>query len=76
MPYSVYTLYQAERVKTDAERRQADLRLGMQAAAMSEALAALRRPARTRRRHRAERAERAERLARQAAAGCDPRIAC
>jgi hypothetical protein len=72
MPYSVYTLYQAERVKTDAENRQADLRLGMQAAAMSEALAGLTRPVRTRRR---SRAERRARLADRSAA-CDPRIAC
>ena len=28
MPYSVYALYEAERVKTDADRRQADIAQG------------------------------------------------
>jgi hypothetical protein len=35
MPYSAYQLYQAERVKNDAERRQADTSLGRMAAAVS-----------------------------------------
>jgi hypothetical protein len=36
MPYSVYQLYQAERVKSDAERRQADVALGMMAADVAQ----------------------------------------
>ena len=74
MPYSVYTLYQAERVKTDSERRQADLRLGMQAAAMSQAVADLTRPVRRHRRNRAERL--AVKSARNGSTASDPRIAC
>jgi hypothetical protein len=35
MPYSAYQLYQAERVKSEAERRRADLELGMMAADVS-----------------------------------------
>lgn len=35
MPYSVSQLYQAERVKTNAERRQADTGQGMMAAEVS-----------------------------------------
>jgi hypothetical protein len=35
MPYSVYQQYQAERVKTDAERREADKRQGVMAAEVS-----------------------------------------
>jgi len=36
MPYSVNLLYQAERVKTDAERRQADAETGMMTADLSQ----------------------------------------
>jgi hypothetical protein len=36
MPYSAYQLYQAERVKSDAERRQADVALGMMAADVAQ----------------------------------------
>lgn len=36
MPYSVNLLYQAERVKSDAERRQADIEMGMMAADLSQ----------------------------------------
>ena len=35
MPYSVNPLYQAERVRSDAERRQADAETGMMAADLS-----------------------------------------
>ena len=36
MPYSANLLYQAERVKSDAERRQADAQMGMMAADLSQ----------------------------------------
>ena len=36
MPFSANLLYQAERVKTDAERRQADAEMGMIAADLSQ----------------------------------------
>ena len=36
MPYSAYQLYQAERVKSEAERRQADIALGMMAADVAQ----------------------------------------
>jgi hypothetical protein len=35
MPYGSYQLWQVERTKTDAERRQADAELGMMAAELS-----------------------------------------
>jgi hypothetical protein len=37
MPYPSYQLYQAERSPSEAERRQADMRLGRAAAGVSEA---------------------------------------
>lgn len=36
MPYSANLLYQAERAKSDAERRQADAQMGMMAADLSQ----------------------------------------
>jgi hypothetical protein len=44
MPYGAYQLYQAGRVKTDAERRQADIELGMRAAAVSRLWSEVTRP--------------------------------
>lgn len=53
-PYSVYQLYQAERIKSDAERNQADAQLGMMAAAVSQLWRQVTTPVRALRRHRAE----------------------
>jgi hypothetical protein len=61
MPYSVHALYEAERVKTDAERRQADIALGMQAAAVSRFWQDISRPLGALRRHRAVRSGRSGR---------------
>ena len=44
MPYGVYQLYQAERVKSDAERRRADVALGMMAADVAELWGQITRP--------------------------------
>jgi hypothetical protein len=44
MPYSGYALYQAERVKTDAERRQADVAQGVMVAELSKLRQGLTRP--------------------------------
>jgi hypothetical protein len=46
MPYSMYQLYQAERIKTAAEYRQADLELSRMAAAVSQLRADTARPLR------------------------------
>jgi hypothetical protein len=46
MPYSASQLYQAERVKSDAERRQADVALGMMAADVSQLWGQVTRPVR------------------------------
>jgi hypothetical protein len=53
-PYSGYQLYQAERIKSDAERNQADAQLGMMAAAVSQLWRQVTTPVRALRRHRAE----------------------
>jgi hypothetical protein len=50
----VYQLYQAERIKSDAERNQADAQLGMMAAAVSQLWRQVTTPVRALRRHRAE----------------------
>ena len=55
MPYSGYALYQAERVKTEAERRQADVARGMIAAELSRLCRGLNRPLAVLRRSRARR---------------------
>lgn len=55
MPYSVNQLYQAERAKTDAERRQADIGQGMMAAEVSRLWQDIRRPLGALRRYRASR---------------------
>lgn len=55
MPYSVNLLYQAERVKTGAERRQADIELGMMAAELSRLGRDINRPLRALRRYRGRR---------------------
>jgi hypothetical protein len=55
MSYSAYQLYQAERVKNDAERRQADMLLGRMAAAVSHFRGTVTRPVPALRPHRAER---------------------
>jgi hypothetical protein len=54
MPYSGYQLYQAERVKSDAERRQADAALGMMAAGVAQLWGQVTRPVRALRSDRAE----------------------
>ena len=54
MPYSVYQLYQAERVKSEAERRQADVALGMMAAEVAHLRGRVTRPVHALRRYRAE----------------------
>jgi hypothetical protein len=54
MPYSAYQLYQAERVSSDTERRQADAGLGRMAAAVSQFRANVTRPVRAPRQYRAE----------------------
>ena len=53
MPNSVYQLYQAERVKSDAERRQADIALGMMAADAAQLWARVTRPVHALRSYRA-----------------------
>jgi hypothetical protein len=55
MPYSVSQLHQAERIKTDAERRQADIERGERAAEMARLWQDLRRPLGALRRYRARR---------------------
>jgi hypothetical protein len=55
MPYSAYQLYQAERIRTDAEWRQADVELSQRAAAHARLRADVTRPVRGLRRHRAGR---------------------
>jgi hypothetical protein len=55
MQYSGYTLYQAERVKTEAERRQADIAQGMIAAELSRLCRDLTQPFAALRRSRARR---------------------
>ncbi len=44
MPYSVYALYEAERVKTGADRRQADIAQGVMTAELSRLCRSLTRP--------------------------------
>ena len=46
MPYHGYLLYQAERVRTPAEQRSADARLGQRAAALAHVFRSIARPAR------------------------------
>jgi hypothetical protein len=46
MPYSAYQIYQAERVKSQAEQRQADVQLGMMAAEVSRLWGQITRPVR------------------------------
>ena len=55
MPYSGYVLYQAERVKTEAERRQTDVARGMIAAELSRLCRDLTRPLAVLRRSRGQR---------------------
>jgi hypothetical protein len=55
MPYSAYALYQVERVKTGAERRQADIAQGMIAAELSRLCRDLTRPLAVLRRSRGKR---------------------
>jgi hypothetical protein len=52
MPYGSYQLWQVERTKTDAERRQADAELGMLAAEVSRFFRDATAPMRNLRRHR------------------------
>ncbi len=54
MPYSVYQLYQAERVKSDAERRRADVALGMMAADVAQLWDRVARPVHALRSYRAD----------------------
>lgn len=51
MPYGSYQLWQLERSKTDAERRQANAELAMQAAAVSQFFRGIAAPVRSLRRH-------------------------
>jgi hypothetical protein len=69
MPYSVYQLYQTERVKNDAERRQADAGLGRMAAAVSQFRGNVTRPVRALRPYRAERSPTCPRAEFESAAG-------
>ena len=50
MPYHGYLLYQAERVRTPAEQREADAWLGQRAAALAHVFRSIARPARAPRR--------------------------
>jgi hypothetical protein len=54
MPNSVYQLYQAERVKSDAERRRADVALGMMAADVAQLWDRVTRPVHALRSYRAD----------------------
>ncbi len=53
-PYFAYQLYQVERVKSDAERRQADVALGMMAADVAQLWGRVTRPVHALRRYRAD----------------------
>jgi hypothetical protein len=55
MPYSVHQLYEAERVKSSAERREADIAQGMMAAEVSRLWQDISRPLGALRRYRARR---------------------
>jgi hypothetical protein len=73
-PYSAYQLYQAERVKSEAERRRADLELGMMAADVSRLWGQITRPVRLLRRHPAPYC-RPARYAESDLAACEAKIA-
>ena len=75
MPYSPYQLYQAERFKSDRERRQADTQLGLMAAAVSQLRKEVRRPVRALRRYRAGHHLTAQ-YAESGTAACETEIGC